>query len=551
MTKAQHTNLAVGLGLVALMVLAVTLRAVKFPRAGLIRTVLYGALLTAWGVSLWWRILQRPLRRCLMAVAGLMIYWLSIRLIRYDYVTTPHWERWTWYCYYLPMLLIPTLALFVSLFLGRAETWHPDKKSYLLFAPPLALVALVLTNDLHQTVFVFAPGQAQLGDPAYTYGWGYYLCAGWMVLCGVLTLVRMVRRCRVPRTKRFLWLPVVPMLALLAYTVLYGNHVWFIRTYIRDITVVFCLCFAAVFEACIQCGLIPSNVGYAALFEASATKAEITDADLHTLFRADQTMQLTDAQKRVAVQDKAQLDRDTLLKSHAIRGGRVFWQEDIRELADMLEQLRLTQEELQDTGDILRAETEQQAKLLRLTEQNRLYDLVEQTTAPQLALMQELLAQLRCADSVDAARERLGRLVVLGTYLKRRSNLIFVSDKKSSIDTMELRLCLNESAEALRLYGVTCAIKIADAAEIPTASAEMMYTLFEALVESTLPGLTQLLLYAEPYGTDWRLRVSFGCAAAWKPAALQDRFADAQVDRDEDGLWYLALTLPAGKGDAP
>ena len=70
-------------------------------------------------------------------------------------------------------------------------------------------------------------------------------------------------------------------------------------------------------------------------------------------------------------------------------------------------------------------------------------------------------------------------------------------------------------------------------------------------MESTLPGLTQLLLYAEPYGTDWRLRVSFGCAAAWKPAALQDRFADAQVDRDEDGLWYLALTLPAGKGDAP
>ena len=548
MTKAQRTNLAVGLGLAALMALAVTLRAVKFPRAGLIRTVLYGTVFTAWGVSVWWRILQRPLRRCLMAAAGLMIYWLSIRLIRYDYVTLPHWERWTWYGYYLPMLLIPTLALYISLFLGRAETWHPDKKSYFLFVPPLALLALVLTNDLYQTVFVFAPGQARLGDPAYTYGWGYYLCAGWMAVCGVLTLVRMVRRCRVPRTKRFLWLPVVPMLVLLVYTVLYSNHVWFVRTYLRDITVVFCLCFTAVFEACIQCGLIPSNVGYAALFEASAAKAEITDGSLYTLFRADQTMQLTDAQKQAALQGQARLDRSTLLKSHAIRGGRVFWQEDIRELADMLEQLRLTQEELQDTGDVLRAETEQQAKFLRLTEQNRLYDLVEKTTAPQLVQMQELLARLRHADNVDTARELLGRLVILGTYLKRRSNLIFVSDKKSSIDTMELRLCLNESAEALRLYGVTCAIKIADAAEIPEASAEMMYTLFEALVESTLPGLTQLFLYAEPTSTDWRLRVSFGCAAAWEPAALQARFADVQINRDEDGLWYLAVTLP-GRGE--
>ena len=214
----------------------------------------------------------------------------------------------------------------------------------------------------------------------------------------------------------------------------------------------------------------------------------------------------------------------------------------------MLEQLRLTQEELQDTGDVLRAETEQQAKFLRLTEQNRLYDLVEKTTAPQLEQMQELLARLRRADNVETARELLGRLVVLGTYLKRRSNLIFVSDKKSSIDTMELRLCLNESAEALRLYGVTCAIKTADAAKIPAASAETIYTLFEALVESTLPGLTQLLLYAEPNGTGWRLRVSFGCAAAWEPSALQARFAAAQIDRDEDGLWYLALTLP-GRGE--
>lgn len=42
----------------------------------------------------------------------------------------------------------------------------------------------------------------------------------------------------------------------------------------------------------------------------------------------------------------------------ATRSGKyIFWQEDITELVALLEELRLTQEELHDIGDIIQAET--------------------------------------------------------------------------------------------------------------------------------------------------------------------------------------------------
>lgn len=81
----------------------------------------------------------------------------------------------------------------------------------------------------------------------------------------------------------------------------------------------------------------------------------------------------------------------------------------------------------------------------------------------------------------------------MGTYIKRRSNLVFVCDKAEDIDTTELRLSLFESAESLRLSDIRCAVQIADTAKISPASAVAIYDAFEAIIEATLPGLQEIL----------------------------------------------------------
>lgn len=132
----------------------------------------------------------------------------------------------------------------------------------------------------------------------------------------------------------------------------------------------------------------------------------------------------------------------------------------------------------------------------------------------------------------------------MGTYIKRRSNLVFVCDKAEDIDTTELRLSLFESAESLRLSDIRCAVQIADTAKIPPASAVAIYDAFEAIIEATLPGLQEILFCAEHTAQGWGLRCSVQCTDA--PAALP-ALPQMQLERDDDGLLYFTM-FPAEGG---
>ena len=274
-------------------------------------------------------------------------------------------------------------------------------------------------------------------------------------------------------------------------------------------------------------------------------KGLITDRAFVPVQCSMQAAPLREEQLRQALTGSVQLDATTQLHGHPIRKGYVFWQEDITELVALLEELRLTQEELHDIGDIIQAETAQKAQWLKLSEQNRLYDKIETVTARQLARIQEYLIALRATDDVDTARRLLKHIVILGTYIKRRSNLVFVCDKAEDIDTTELRLSLFESAESLRLSDIRCAVQIADTAKISPASAVAIYDAFEAIIEATLPGLQEILFCAEHTAQGWGLRCSVQCTDA--PAALPG-LPQMQLERDDDGLLYFTMFPAEGGG---
>ena len=543
MSKIQYRNLYVTLAVTALITCAVVMRLCYVPYSGMWRTLLYNALIGAWGVSVWWRILQRQTRNCLLLSAALMLLWLDLRLIRFDFATTPAALRHLWYSYYVPMLLIPTLSVYALFFLDRSQTRPLFRYRLAIFVVPVALFTMVLTNDFHQMVFAFPLGYKTLDDPNYTYRFGYYLCIAWILFCGLFTVVYLVRRCRIPHTGGFLWLPMLPIAVALVYGILYILQFPWLRRIAGDMTVVQCLTFTATYEACIQCGLIQSNSGYASFFEVSSAKGIITDRQFATVVRSARAAPLTQDCMRQAIAGTVQPDRNTLLHGHTISGGYVFWQEDITELADLLEQMRITQEELNDIGDIIQAETAQKAKWLQLSEQNRLYDQIETVTARQLALMQKHLADLQSAPDAESARRLLKQIVILGTYIKRRSNLVFVCDKADVIDTAEVRLSLFESAESLRISGIQCTVQISETAQIPASCAVAVYDAFEAILEATLPSVENLLFCALHSGQGWTVRCSI--QGVRRPLNIPN-FPAMQSEWDEDGLLYLTLSLPEG-----
>lgn len=325
---------------------------------GILRSFLYVGLFMAWGISLRRRVMQPQARCFLTAVAALIVLWLMERTAKYFFVSTATVIRYLWYFFYLPMLFIPLLAVFVAASLGKPEGYRLPKWTRLLYVPAAILLSLVLTNDLHQAVFRFDPALTEWRDSGYTYGAGYYAAAGFMALCALAALGIMILKCRGSRGRKTIWLPLLfPALAAL-YAGLYigyiEDHTSLLYYLAGDMTVAFCLLFAGLLESCLQTGLIPTNTGYEALFQASSVGMRITDGEGTVRYASDAASPLSEEDLRRVEAAGSLLEGTTLRKARAIRGGYILWEEDVSELTRVKEELESAREELRDRNDILR-----------------------------------------------------------------------------------------------------------------------------------------------------------------------------------------------------
>ena len=543
MSKATKKSLLCALAALALIAFAMWLRYASrhifhSPAVSHLRSGIYVFLFSAWSYSLCNRIVQTQVRRYLLAISALMVLWILLRSIKFSIENTDA-ERWLWYFYYFPMLFIPMLSVFVSLSLGKGEDFRLPRWTKILYLPTLLLLLLVLTNDLHQQVFSFPSGV--LSDQEYRYEGGYFFVMGWEALCAGFALLSMVKNCRIPRSRRIRWLPLVPLALSLAYAYAYAKEVYWVWVLAGDMTVSQCLIFASIFECCIQCGLIQSNLGYDELFEATSLPVQITDHAFHSKY-VSVAMQraLPQSELRQMQQDTVHLGDDTLLKRHKLRRGWVFWKEDISALNQIRKELELTRDELRDTGDVLTAENAQRARWLKLIEENRLYDMMEAQTARQIAMLRELLTELQKTEDSGRARHLLGQVIIIGTYIKRRSNLIFVGEQRGAISAQELLLCLNESSENISAYGADCKAIVKGEGLLTVEQATQVYDLFEAVVETELESLRALLISIEV--GKW-VEVALCVSAAEPLCGLRARFPGLEWEQDEDGLQYVTRKL--------
>ena len=500
----------------------------------LLRGAIHICLLTAWGVSIRTHIIQTQVRRYLLAIIVMMALWLLLKIIKHS-IDSMDIKRWLWYWYYFPVLFIPVVALFVSMSLCKVENYRLPLWTKLLYAPSALLFLLVLTNDLHQGVFSFPSGV--MTDIDYRYEAGYYIALMWVMLCTFVSFVIMLKKCRIPKSKTVLLLPLIPLGLSLIYGIAYIRSVRFVLLLAGDMTVIHCLLIFAAFEGCIRCGLIQSNMSYDALFEATMLPVQIANADF-SLCHISAAMREPipqDTLRQIGA-DTVELDDDTLLKRHPLRSGWVFWEEDISELNRLHEALELTHDELRDMGSVLTAENAQREKYLRLSEENRLYDMMEVQTSRQIAMLRDRLTAIRGTEDEDIARRLLAQAIVIGTYIKRRNNLIFVGAQRGAISMRELQLCFNESVESLTLYGVECRALIDGEILLAMEQAAQIYDLFEAVVEMGLESLESLLISVEI--RDW-IEVNICVSCKETLCGLKERLPALEWMQDEDGLQYI------------
>lgn len=507
---------------------------------GLIRTVIYIGLYIGWGFSVNRRILQVQVRRYMIGVSFLTVFWFIVRSMKYYFVVDPNVDRHLWYWYYFPMLFIPLLCVFVAMSLGKPEDYRLPKWTTLLYIPTLLFLLLVLSNDFHQLVFSFPVGTVW-SDSDNGYEYGYYLVIGWEILCALSAFAVMLVKCRMAQRRKYL--PAFLLSCSIIYAFIYVSGAKWMRLIGGDITAVQCLMFTGILESCIQCGLIQTNTGYDELFEAGTLGAQIADNDHQIRYASANSPILSEQAMSAAEEGAVSLDKNTLLKSHSIEGGRVYWREDITDITALLEKLEENRETLAESVHLDQENYRVKLEIHTWREKNRLYDLLQEMTAHQIDLLSSLFSQYDAEENPEKRRSLLAKITVIGAYIKRMGNLIFIREKTQTTDTTELSLCMEESFANLRLMGVECESDIKKGIKILTEDTISAYDFFENVVEAAIDDLHFVWLKARSLADSIVLRLEVECESSL--ADFQDACESCSL---EDGVWCFVLRIRKAGG---
>lgn len=501
-----------------------------------IRAALYLLLFSLWGYSLDRRIIQPQTLHWLRLTAALMLLWLILRTLKYEFVTDLTVARYIWYLYYLPVLFIPLLGVYIALSLGKSEKFRLTGRIGALAIIPAVLFLLVITNDLHQQVFAFSSGVP--GGPdnySYSYGPVYFCYLGWTVTCMFFSLILLLKKSRVPCSKKKRLAPFVIGCATVLYGILYLSGLPAIRRWFGDMNVMFCLLYAAIYESCIRCRMIPSNTGYVELFEATTLAACIADRSGNIVLRSRAA-----GEDMVCPREGVPLIRPNGIRisSAPISGGYAVWQDNVRPLTELRARLSENKAKINSNKEKLREAYIIQKKLLELTEKNRIYDEMEARYGDQITRVGQLLRQCQGA-APEEIQSALKRILLLGTYIKRSANLYFLSQEYELLPQQELRLTIDEAVRVITVCGTECSVVYHTTGPMRATEVARLLDLLKVVTEAAIGGLYSLFISV----SDGEMDLSVECAAELSFLASPD-----VTVQQEDGLWLVRTRIGGGSG---
>jgi len=465
--------------------------------------IIHLPLLVVWCVTLKRRIINKQIRKYLMSVAILMIFWLAIRTFKWHFLDDGDpLGRYIWYCYYIPMILIPLLGVFITMCIGKPENFRLNSRLKLLYIPAIILIVFILTNDFHNLTFSF-PGDITEYNSNYKHEIVFFIACAWFVMLGFYFATMLILKSRVPGKRTFQKLPLVMMVVAV---VLWLAYVLNILRF--DLTAMDCLIIVLLLESAIQSGLIASNTAYNELFEISTLAAQIIDKNYEICYSSSEANDFMEETMR-STEKKTVIIGGYSLHSKAVKGGRVLWQNDIKQIRALMNELSEKQEQLNENNELLKAEIEIKEQKARLEEKNRLYDRIAIEVSEQLTKADELLSHVEKSD--EDVESVLSQICIISAYIKRRSNLLLINEDNNYISAKELEYCLRESLDNMRLMGIITSLDSSCKGKIKIEHIVEIYDVFEKIIEFLLLDINAILVHLTYKNGNLKLRLQIGC----------------------------------------
>ena len=486
--------------------------------------------------------------RAMKSLSVMALVMILLRGVKYGAVAgVGVLARHAWYAYYVPILLLPLLLLYIALSVAPRKRARVAPLWYVALGLTVVMIALVLTNDLHQQAFAFQEGFVGW-DNDYTHGWLFYLVTVWQYALYLVAIVVLVVKCRISQARKTAWIILIPVAigAVLSILLLTGTMPKINGAQLLEFPEVHIFTAAVVLECCMQLGLIPTNTDYGKLFRRLSLNAQIADAKGTIVYSSASAVPLTHEQ--FALESGARIGEHTVLNKMEIPGGYGFWQDDMTKLDSLNEELEEAKEGLEQEAELIRLRNELKEKQTKIEQRTLVYDNIARRVQKQSQAI-SLLAQEAQASQDPALREAHRRkITLLGAYIKRYANLMLLAEESAIMQAGELGLAVSEVLRYLNYCGIPGEVISRADCTLPAEAALRAFEAFETLIESN---------YAEMKGVFVRLssqeEVEFKLVVedltAWLPAEWQDKLAEAGIKVQqivEDDVAYIGFVMPKG-----
>lgn len=457
--------------------------------------LIYAGLLLYWVQSVRTRLLPTRARSFVLAATAFMLIYLILRVYKYRIAgLEPVACRYAVYAYWIPQVMVPALFLMTNIRIWRGEHEKPKFDERLLLIPACGLSLLVMTNDLHGIVYLPKIDLSEFAVKTGTYslGIGFYLMYVWMVLTVIVSFILLFRetiKSPVRMTVELIAILVIWVALILLRILFFDKHNEIPGMY--QVPEIYVFCMLGVMEICIRERLIPYNENHTGFFSQLDLPVMITNNSYETVYRSAVPIAANSGQLSGSLSAPVYLDDDTRLSGMPIQAGHAFWTEDETDLHRENRRLEAANELLGEENALIALENELKEKQAHIEAQNQVYDRIAYALYPKQKTIEALLKDVD--PGTPEYKKALALCCVYNAYSKRKSNLILLSEENLPKRNRELFLSLEETARFLPCCGIKAAVVGEEFSEFSLPEIHELYDTFEAVIETYLPYLRQII----------------------------------------------------------
>lgn len=401
-----------------------------------------------WTESLYYRTFDKSIRRAIVWVGVLSIFWMLLRVGRG--LMNDHDGNILWYLYYAALIYIPTIYSNIIDYLAKEKN---KIKKYVPFIISGLLLIFILTNNVHNQVFIIK------GFNEYEYNYGFYLIFAWIIILTLKATIKIMIYKRKMGNKKKWFYPFIVIIIGSIYSYLYNNRYIADIKLLNNLSFVMSILYFTSIECIIKLGLIPTNKNYLTMFKKIKSKGIIVNNNgkicYHTSNTFDIPSIIADDIRKDRVKNIYRLNKNNYVYTVSkVYNGYFILFNDNTKINKLKQEIKHKNQELRENNKTLKQLKCVKEEFFDAKAKKIISDDFEKSVTLKINTINKLLNKI---NNDDIEYKNLSIIKLYITYLKRMSYLITSSYEDREYSFEEVKLFFHELfnyADELAIDGI-------------------------------------------------------------------------------------------------